>query len=50
MSDIVLILFVEFVVVHPIEGLAPEGYCFIYRKTKNLSNLSAAGRVHLQKW
>jgi hypothetical protein len=46
MSDVILVLFVEFIVIHPTEGLAPEGYGFVYRKSKNLSKLSGEGQVH----
>lgn len=40
MSDVILVLLVELIVIHLTERLAPKDYGFIYGKTKDLLTLS----------
>lgn len=40
MSDVVFVLFVEFIVRYAVERLSPEGYGFIDGKTEYLSRIS----------
>ena len=48
MSDVILVLLVELIVVHLTERLAPKDYSFIYGKTKDLLHSSGKDKDTFQ--